>query len=100
MLHLADDYSVAEFTVNKGDGMFNRSLMDLRLGDEGVMILGIKRFDGRYVGAPKGTVIIVNGDEIIVYEKIAMLRNLESRRAGSQGDREHEVAVENKQGLE
>ncbi|HIA38662.1 MAG TPA: hypothetical protein EYN86_04035 [Planctomycetes bacterium] len=100
MLRLAHDYSVAEFTVNQGDWMLNRSLMDLRLGDEEVMILGIKRYDGSYVGAPKGTAISADGDEIIVYGKIAMLRNLESRRAGSQGDREHEVAVENKQGLE
>ena len=100
MLHLEHDYSVAEFMVRQGDWMSDRTLMDLRLGDEGVMILGIKRSDGTYVGAPKGSAQIHDGDELIIYGKLAMLRTLESRRAGAQGDREHEVAVEKKLGLE
>ncbi|MBC8369514.1 MAG: TrkA C-terminal domain-containing protein [Planctomycetes bacterium] len=100
MLHLEHDYSVAEFVVRQGDWMCGRALTDLRLGDEGVMILGIKRQDGQYLGAPKGSAMIFDGDEIIVYGKLSMLRILESRRAGSQGDREHEIAVEKKQEIE
>jgi uncharacterized protein with PhoU and TrkA domain len=53
MLHLSHDYSVAEFMVRHGDWMCDRTLMNLRLGDEGVMILGIKRSTGDYIGAQK-----------------------------------------------
>jgi hypothetical protein len=93
MLHLAHHYSVAEFPIQEGDWLADRSLMDLRLGDEGVMILGIERADGGYIGAPKGSVVIRPGDELIVYGKQEMLQALERRRAGHQGDEQHEKAV-------
>jgi len=93
MLHLAHDYSVSEFPVEAGDWMTGRALMEMRLGDEGVMILGVERADGTYVGAPKGSCVIEAGDELIVYGKHAMLRGLEKRRAGNLGDRQHAEAV-------
>ena len=93
MLHLAHHYSVAEFPIQEGDWLADRSLMDLRLGDEGVMILGIERAEGGYIGAPKGSVVIRPGDELIVYGKQEMLQSLERRRAGDVGDEQHEKAV-------
>lgn len=97
MLHLAHDYSVSEFPVQEGDWIAGRALMNLRLGDEGVMILGIERADGTYVGAPKGNCVPQVGDLLIVYGKHAMLLGLEKRRAGYEGDRQHQTAVEWKQ---
>jgi len=97
MLHLAHDYSVAEFMVRQGDWIGDRTLMDLRLGDEGVMILGIKRSAGDYIGAPKGSVKIHAGDELVIYGKLSILRTLDSRRVGVDGDHDHELAVEKKQ---
>lgn len=93
MLHLAHHYSVAEFPIQDGDWLADRSLMELRLGDEGVMILGIERADGGYIGAPKGSVIVRSGDELIIYGKEEMLKALERRRAGDLGDEQHEKAV-------
>ncbi|MFK5954843.1 MAG: TrkA C-terminal domain-containing protein [Planctomycetota bacterium] len=94
MLHLSHDYSVSEFPVDAGDWMAGRALMEMRLGDEGVMILGIERADGTYVGAPKGSCVIEAGDELIVYGKHAMLMGLEKRRAGNEGDLQHVEAVQ------
>jgi len=94
MLHLSHDYTVSEFMVQEGDWMAGNSLIDLRLGDEGVMILGVHRVDGSYVGAPKGSCVIYAGDELIIYGKHALLQRLEKRQAGYDGDREHVAAVE------
>lgn len=100
MLHLAHHFSVVEFPVQEGDWLANRTLMDLRLGDEGVMILGIERTDGAYIGAPKGSVVINPGDDLIVYGKRKMLLALERRRAGEQGDEQHQKAVTTKKTIE
>jgi|FLOH01.1.fsa_nt_gi K+/H+ antiporter YhaU regulatory subunit KhtT len=97
MLHLAHHYSVAEFPIQEGDWLANRTLMDLRLGDEGVMILGIERAEGGYIGAPKGSVVVRPGDDLIVYGKEEMLKSLERRRAGQEGDEQHQKAVDFKQ---
>ena len=99
MLHLAHDYSVSEFLVEPGDWISGRALMELRLGDEGVMILGIERADGTYVGAPKGSCVIDAHDQLIVYGKHTMLQGLEKRRAGFDGDREHVEAVQWKRSI-
>lgn len=100
MLHLAHHYSVVEFPVQEGDWLADRTLMDLRLGDEGVMILGIERASGVYIGAPKGSVVIHPGDDLIVYGKREILLSLERRRAGEQGDEQHQKAVKTKKTIE
>tara|TARA_X000001036_G_scaffold238484_1_gene222436 strand:- start:465 stop:602 length:138 start_codon:yes stop_codon:yes gene_type:complete len=40
------------------------------------------------------------GDELVIYEKSSILRMLDSRRAGIQGDGNHRLAVEKKQEAE
>ena len=40
------------------------------------------------------------GDELVIYGKLSILRTLDSRRAGVQGDHDRELAVEKKQGAE
>ncbi|MGB0952891.1 MAG: TrkA C-terminal domain-containing protein [Planctomycetota bacterium] len=99
MLHLARDYSVSEFPVQEGDWMAGRPLRELRLRDEGVMILGIERADGTYIGVPRGHCPLEVGDRLIAYGKHAMLQALEKRRAGYEGDRQHQAAVEWKQSV-
>lgn len=97
LLHLARDYSVSEFPVQKGDWMAGHLLRDLRLRDEGVIILGIERADGTYIGVPRGECEVEVGDLLIAYGKHALLQGLEKRRAGFEGDRQHQAAVEWKQ---
>jgi len=96
LLHLSHDYSVTEFPVMEGNWMSGRSLMELRLGDEGVMILGIQRGTGEYLGAPKGSATIEPGDRVIAYGVLAKLVALETRPSGAPGDTAHVVAVEEK----
>jgi hypothetical protein len=94
LLHVAGDYSVTELFVEEEDWLTNRQLSELRLQDEGVMILGITRKDGTYIGAPDGSMKVHPNDTLIIYGREASLIRLDQRRKGSNGDIEHLKAVE------
>jgi K+/H+ antiporter YhaU regulatory subunit KhtT len=92
LLRLSGDYRVTELNVEPQDWMANQSLIDLRLGDEGVLILGIIRKDS-YLGSPKAKTIILPGDILILYGRISNFESLDKRKKGISGDKEHEKAV-------
>jgi hypothetical protein len=94
LLHLSGEYEVTELQVEAEDWLANETLQDLRLRDEGVLVLGITREDGSYVGAPKGPAKVLSGDTLILYGRTSALERLDQRRRGRRGDREHEVAVD------
>jgi TrkA-C domain len=93
LLDLAGDYSVSELAVDDGDWVANRQLGELELRDEGVVVLGITRADGRYIGASTGSTGIVPGDVLVVYGRAEPLRELDDRPAGDDGDLAHAAAV-------
>ena len=49
---------------------------------------------------PKDSVKTHDSDELIIYDKLPILRTLDSRRAGVHGDHDHELVVEEKKGAE
>ncbi len=53
LLHLAGGHGVAELAVAEGDWVGGRTLRELELREEGVVVLGIARPDGRFLGAPR-----------------------------------------------
>jgi hypothetical protein len=93
LLHVAGEYKVTELFVEPTDWLAKKSLQELRLQDEGVMILGITRSDGTYMGAPDGSRIVQEGDNLILYGREASLIKLDQRRRGKKGDIEHKKAV-------
>ena len=101
LLQLSGEYRVTDLSVNEGDWLAGRTLMQLRLRDEGVMVLGINRKDGTFIGAPRGSTMILSGDSIILYGKIGMCERLDARGHGYEGEVEHREAVaEQKRELE
>lgn len=99
LLHLAGDYRVQELLVEEGDWLAGRRLEDLRLPDEGVLVLGVTRPKGRFLGAPTSDTEVQPGDVLIVYGRDAALRELDERRAGWAGDAEHREAIAEHQGV-
>ncbi len=93
LLRLSEGYSVTELRAQEGAWMVGRNLADLRLADEGVQVLGIRRINGEYIGTPTGTTYIRNGDTLLVYGRAEQLAQLEKRQAGPEGDAEHEALV-------
>jgi len=100
LLHLTGQYAVSEILVREGDWVADRSLEKLHLNAEGVLVLGIERPDGRYVGAPRGQTALHPGDVLIVYGRDDTLTDLDQRRAGPQGNRRHIEAVQKQATLE
>lgn len=93
LLHVHGDHTISELAVERDDWLADRELKELSLPDEGVLILGIQREDGSYLGAPKGDVWIRAGDVLIVYGRTRRLEDLDERRAGWTGDAAHSQAV-------
>ncbi len=86
LLHLSGSYSVMEMAVNAGDWVAGRRLEELSLRDEGVVVLGISRADGVYLGAPRFGTEIKDGDTLILYGRSPRLCELDRRPAGAVGD--------------
>ena len=94
LLHLADGYVVLEIVVNDGDWVGEKPLAESQLALEGVLVLGIHRANGNYVGSPNGNTKISVGDNLTVYGPIERLEELDLRKKGYFGDRAHQIACE------
>jgi hypothetical protein len=93
LLHLAEDYRVTELSVKPDDWVANRTLSECNLRDEGVMVLGVVRQNGDYLGAPRGKTEIFPEDTMILYGRASILDNIDRRVRGAQGDIQHQSAV-------
>jgi signal transduction histidine kinase len=93
LLHISDDYSITEIGIDEGDWLCGRRVGALQLEREGVVVLGIRHRDGKYVGAPPNGTAFEAGDTVVVYGRSAALDELQARQAGAEGDRAHARAV-------
>lgn len=100
LLHLAGEYRVMELQVKASDWLANMKLMDLRLRDEGITILGIERPPTVFIGGPSGDTEILPGDTLIIYGREQALASLDRRFKGKMGDLAHEQAVNEQQKLQ
>jgi hypothetical protein len=93
LLHVGSDYVVTELEVNPDDWLAGRDLDTLALRREGVIVLGVQRPNGTYVGVPKGDTVIRPGDVLILYSRRGKVVELDRRRRGRSGDRAHRASV-------
>lgn len=96
LLGITRGYTIAQFRVREDSWLNGKKLREIRLSDEGVLILGIYRYvDGReiYIGAPRGDTVLYAGDLLICYGHEETLRNLSRRIRGPKGDEEHREAI-------
>ncbi|MFL6240252.1 MAG: TrkA C-terminal domain-containing protein [Actinomycetes bacterium] len=94
LIRLADGYAVSELAVEDEDWIAGRSLREAALRDEGVVVLGVLRRDGRDLGAPSPETRIVAGDTLIVYAEAHDVSDLDRRQRGELGDRQHQTAAQ------
>ncbi len=97
LLNLSGDYSVTEIQVRGGEWLEEKTLQNMSLTEEGVLLLGIERGDGEYVGVPRGSTKIHAGDTLILYGRGKALRELDRRRAGLSGEAERRRAIAEQQ---
>jgi len=81
---IAHDYRIVEIDVDAKSWLASRQLHELGLSGEGVLVLGVVRAGGGYVGAPDGALRLGAGDRLIVYRRAHRLQELSTRTAGDQ----------------
>jgi uncharacterized protein with PhoU and TrkA domain len=89
VLHLAGDYGIIEMEVEPQDWLAHKSLAELDLSHEGVLVLGVQR-SSKYIGAPKGHTRILPNDTLILYGRSPVLADLDLRRDNREGDQAHQ----------
>lgn len=90
LLRVMHGYVLSELLVEEGSTLAHKTLVESGLGSMGILVLGISRADGTYIGAPAGRDIIEPGDMLLVYAREDDLATLTSHL----GDESH--AVEDK----
>jgi hypothetical protein len=100
LLHLAGEYAIMEMEVRSKGWMDKRTLDGLELSKEGILILGIIRPGGHYVGAPSGLSVVGAGDRLVLYGRSPVLDQLSKRPADPHGDREHQLATQEQERAE
>nr|WP_211204170.1 TrkA C-terminal domain-containing protein [Methanocaldococcus fervens] len=96
LLGIIHGYSISQIRVKKNSWLANRTLKDLELSKEGILVLGIYRKvknEEKYIGSPRGDTLIKPGDVLVCYGQENALLNLSRRLKGKKGDKEHEKAV-------
>ncbi len=93
LLQLAGDYRISEIGIDNNHWLCNKDLHKVRLNDEGIIVLGIIRMDGTYIGAPQADTMFRENDSIIIYGRGKTMNRLEKRKNNAAGDRDHERMV-------
>lgn len=89
LLHLAGEYKVSEMHVDPDGWLANQTLQNLKLRDEGLLVLGVERVSGEFIGTPNGETRLEEGDDVIIYGRDSTIAELSQRRPGFKGDAEH-----------
>ena len=94
LLELSRGFAITEMIVDPGDWLEGKTLAQLRLSDEGILVLSMRSRGGQFHGTPRGEDVVHSGDTLILYGELEAIEQLDRRRAGRAGDREHLEAVE------
>jgi NhaP-type Na+/H+ and K+/H+ antiporter len=94
LLDLSGKYEVTELVVQDEDWIASKTLADCSLKDEGIIVLSIKRKNGKFLGVPDGKTRIEPGDNLILYGRRSSLKELDYREKGYSGDQAHGKASE------
>ncbi len=92
LLSLAGDYGVSEMAVQEDDWLARKSLAESAIDEEGILVLGIQRKDGSYIGTPAAETIVKAGDVVILYGRSAQLAELDVRCSDNEGNQRHDAA--------
>lgn len=99
LLHLQEDYRIAEIDIREHNWLANRSIQDLNLIDEGVLVLGVKRSGEEYIGVPPTDLRLRPRDLLVLYGRKKRLKELANRGSGNQ-EAHHEAIDQNKKDVE
>lgn len=100
LLRLHGDFAVAELRVEADDWLAGRALGEVHLRDEGIVVLGLTRAAGDWIGAPDGDTVPRAGDVLVIYAREGRVEEIDQRRRDASGDAAHAAAVAEQERLE
>ena len=89
LLELANGFAVTELQVEPDDWVANKTLVELEMAREGVLVLGIRHKNADYLGAPSGDSRISALDTVVIYGPLYRINELDTRCAGIEGNQAH-----------
>jgi MFS family permease len=92
LLNLSSGFAVYELLVESNDWLAGKTLVELGLAREGVLVLGLRHHNGNYIGAPSGSSQVCAGDTLVIYGPLQRVEELDSRSTGTPGDQAHAAA--------
>lgn len=93
LLGITGEYAVQESVVAPDDWLAGRELRELDLPSEGVVVLGVRRREGTYLGAPGAGTRLEAGDVVLLYGHEEQLADLGTRPAGDEGEQRRSRSV-------
>ena len=94
IMNLEQGFSVIEFTLDPDDWLTGKTLRDLNLTKEGILVLGMRRQDGTFIGAPRADSKTAEGDLLVLYGPSDRIEELDHRKADRTGDQAHLAAIQ------
>jgi len=89
LLCLNGNFILAEFFVHKNDWLENKTLEEAKLDEEGILVLGILKSCGKYIGVPKGDTVFQHDDSITLYGHSEQLDAINKRSIGHKDEVSH-----------
>lgn len=75
LIRAQDGFTIAEYVIDSAHPLAGKSLGEIRLRNQGVVVLGIARSDGTYIGVPHGEAVLHAGDTLTVYGRESNIRS-------------------------
>jgi len=89
LMTVMDDYEVTEVVVKDNAWLCGSTLSELKLTDEGLLILGVIQKNETYNGVPRGGYRITPEDRLIVYGQAEQIEEMSSRQDKLAGKQQH-----------
>ena len=67
LLNVHHGFCVSDFRIEANHPFAGKSLMESRPNDQGIVILGVSKPDGTFIGTPSKDEILERGDTVMVY---------------------------------
>ena len=74
LLHFLEGYGLVKKIILEESPLSGKSLADAKLNEKGILVLGIER-DKNWIPIPKASEIIGNGDDLVVYGPLKVLKS-------------------------
>lgn len=67
LLNVENGYCVSDFKLGGDHPLAGKALFESRPNDLGIVVLGVTRVDGKFVGTPRKDEVLNEGDTVMVY---------------------------------